>query len=221
MWDFSMSNILRIQNGNKFIETLQSVTEFEEFTTDIRYNENNECYQYASYIDLVELGQIKSRELECYYNLPSLGSGCGRATLSIGMGLCVKIALSYNGMLANRREISLQRYLKRECPELLPLFVPILGYSKNYIIQPMGITANVTDDYPRKYHIRQLLKVLKDKGLEIYDLENRPDNFILLDKQLKIADYSEWYTTSETLMRNYHYSQLTFHVEQLKSIKIA
>lgn len=218
MCNFSTSNILRIENGNEFIESLQSVTEFEDFTADIKYNENNECYQYASYVDLVELGQIKSRELECYYNLPRLGSGCGRATFSIGMELCVKIALSYNGMLANRREINLQRFLKRECPKLLSLFVPILGYSKNFIIQPMGVTADLTKDYPRKHHIRQLLKVLKDKGLELYDLENRPDNFILLNNQLKIADYSEWFTTTKVLMRDYHYKHLIFNCDKLKEI---
>ena len=206
--DYSIQNIMKVQNSNEFIEYIQSIEEFNDFDEDTQNCEDNETYKYSSYISMTELGCIKGQELADYFRLSHMGSGCFRCALDIGMNRCVKIALNSSGISSNRREWQLYSYVKRECPQLLSMLLPIIGRAKNFNIYPLAIPTDVSKYPIRVYHTKQVIKMFKHYGILIGDIEGRPDNFGIYNGKIVVIDYGDWISTNaQMLWRENHKTQ--------------
>ena len=206
--DYSIRNIMKVQNNNEFIEHIQNIDDFEDFDEDTKNCEDNSTYKYSSYMEMTDLGCIKGQELADFFRLPHMGSGCYRCALDIGMNRCIKIALNSSGISPNRREWQLYSYVKRECPQLLSMLLPIVGRAKNFNIYPLVVPADLSSHRIGLYHTKQVIKMFKHYGIIIGDIEGRPDNFGIYNGNIVILDYGDWISTNaQTLWRANHKTQ--------------
>lgn len=197
-----LHNILKIINNKSFLEQLQKVNEFEDFEIDTQNCDDYSSYKYASYIDLTEIGKIKAQELDAFFNLENMGSGCYRGVLRIGNNMCVKIALNNEGRNCNRQEYYLYKRMLKESPELTKMLVPIFAHCADFNVCPM---VDTMEELPN-YHIDSIIKLFEVNGIIIGDLESRPDNFGVYNGNIVISDYADWTTLGNKLISMSRYN---------------
>ena len=206
-----LHNILKIINNKAFIEKLQDVDEFKDFEIDTQNCDEYSSYKYASYNGLIEIGKVKSQELDAFFNLEYMGSGCHRGVLRIGNNMCAKIVLNKEGQNCNRQEYYLYRRMLKELPELAKMLVPIVAHCDNFNICPMIETIDELSDY----HINSIIKLFEVNGIIIGDLETRPDNFGIYKGNLVISDYADWTTLGNKLITMARYNIQNIKVNRL------
>lgn len=178
-----VSDIIRIVNKKNEIEKVVEKTE--------------EDYHIEYIDDSNELAFCKAQEISYILQFDLYGNGFYKGVYGISNDLCVKVLLVNYGTDAINREWLLYNYIKREKPELLQFLAPILACGDNFLITKRGVPCNMLDwsdgIIVNKYHINSIIKLFKRNGIIFNDLENRIDNFGIIDGKLVIMDYDSWH----------------------------
>lgn len=154
-------------------------------------------YSIDDYDDSNALSYCKAQELSYILQLDLYGNGFYKGVYGISNNLCAKVLINDYNVDAINRECLLYNYVKREKPELLQFLAPILAYGDNFIITKNGTPCNMLDGRDKiivtKYHINTIINLFERNGIIFEDLENRIDNFGIIDGKLVIMDYDSWH----------------------------
>ena len=175
-------DIIRIVNKKNEIYKVVNKTEDDYFIKDID--------------DSNELAFCKAQEIAYILQLDMYGNGFYKGVYELPNDLCAKILITDCDLDAIAREKLLYNYIKREKPELLQFLAPILACGDNFLITKRGVPCNMldwSDDIiVNEYHINSIIKLFERNGIIFDDLENRIDNFGIIDGKLVIMDYDSW-----------------------------
>lgn len=169
-------------------------------------NKKNEIYKVVDKVeddyfikdtdDSNELAFCKAQEIAYILQLDMYGNGFYKGVYELPNDLCAKILITDCYLDAIAREKLLYNYIKREKPELLQFLAPILACGDNFLITKRGVPCNMLDCrdgiIAKKYHINSIIKLFERNGIIFDDLENRIDNFGIIDGKLVIMDYDSW-----------------------------
>lgn len=198
-----ISDIIRIENKKNEIYKVVEKIEDDYFIKDT-YDSN-------------ELSFCKAQEISYILQLDMYGNGFYKGVYELSNDLCVKILITDCDLDAIIREKLLFNYIKREKPELLQFLAPILACGDNFLITKRGVPCNKLDCHDgivvSKYHINSIIKLFERNGIIFEDLENRMDNFGIIDGKLVIMDYDSWQFRWEVEV------ELTAEVNRMNALK--